>query len=96
MSPFIGLLKSRKFWLLVLDTIVSILLFAFAQDEMVKFLVASIQPVFVFIILAIAYEDVGVAKATGMSPTEQVWKDKVDARQGEKAEARVAKDSKDK
>lgn len=57
-----SLLKSRKFWLLILDTVVSLLLFfvgKYVPDAMddIKFLIISLQPVFVVIIGAIAYED---------------------------------------
>ena len=62
MNPFSKLLKSRKFWLLILDTAVSIALWAVNRfspgaETDVKFLIAAIQPVFVTIIGAIAYED---------------------------------------
>jgi len=62
MTPFASLLKSRKFWLMVLDTVVSAVLFfsvkyAAASAEDIKFLVAALQPVFVAVIGGIAYED---------------------------------------
>ena len=61
MLPILGPLKkllfSRKFMLLVVDTVVSILLFYFGTFEGVEFLIGALQPVFVFIILAIAIED---------------------------------------
>ena len=61
MLPILGPLKkllfSRKFLLLVLDATVSILLFYFGKFEGVEFLIATLQPVFVFIIVAIAIED---------------------------------------
>lgn len=61
MLPILGPLKkllfSRKFLLLVLDATISILLFYFAKFEGVEFLIGTMQPVFVFIILAIAIED---------------------------------------
>lgn len=62
MNPLASLLKSRKFLLLALDTVVSLALYfvgkylAVAEADL-KFLVASLQPVFVVIIGAIAYED---------------------------------------
>jgi hypothetical protein len=64
-NPFKALLRSRKFLLLVLDTVVSLALLliplAFslspaAVDILVK-VVALIQPVFVTAIASIAYED---------------------------------------
>ena len=61
-SPFGKLLGSRKFLLLVLDTVVSIVLFVAAtyfpgQEEVVKFLVVALQPVVIAVILGIAWED---------------------------------------
>lgn len=72
-SPFKGLLRSRKFWLLVLDVVISSILFFGGKHlgesafEDIKFLVGVLQPVFVFIIAAIAYED-GAAKRAGWQP----------------------------
>ena len=63
MNPFAMLARSRKFWLLVMDTVLSITLFfgakylAPAAFDDVKFVVAALQPVFITIIGAIAYED---------------------------------------
>ena len=61
MLPILGPLKkllfSRKFMLLVVDTVVSVLLFYFGAFEGVEFLIGALQPVFVFIIMAIAIED---------------------------------------
>jgi predicted membrane-bound dolichyl-phosphate-mannose-protein mannosyltransferase len=61
-NPFKALLLSRKFWLLILDTVVSVATF-FIQKYLggdgtdYLFVIASIQPVFVMMIGAIAYED---------------------------------------
>ena len=57
LGPLKSLLFSRKFLLLVLDATISILLFYFAKFEGVEFLIGILQPVFVFIIMAIAIED---------------------------------------
>lgn len=62
LSPWAKLLKSRKFWLLILDTVVSIVLFVagayFPQaQETVKFMIVTMQPIFIFLIMAIAWED---------------------------------------
>ena len=57
LGPLKALLFSRKFLLLVLDATISILLFYFAKFEGVEFLIGILQPVFVFIIMAIAIED---------------------------------------
>ncbi len=63
MNPWSALLKSRKFWIMCLDLVVSFVLFfagkylAPAIFEDVKFVVAALQPVFLSVIVAIAYED---------------------------------------
>jgi hypothetical protein len=62
MANVASLLRSRKFWLLILDTVISVTLFFVGKAspallEDVKFLIVSLQPVFVTIIGAIAYED---------------------------------------
>jgi hypothetical protein len=67
--PINSLLQSRKFLLLVLDTVISLVLLlgakylAVSVFDDVKFLIAAIQPIFVVIIGAIAYEDGQNAKA---------------------------------
>ena len=76
MNPFSGLLRSRKFWLMILDLAVSMLTYfitkyaapALADDAL--YVIAALQPVFVVIIGAIAYED-GKAKAAGSHPSQQ-------------------------
>jgi hypothetical protein len=69
MNPFQSLLLSRKFWLLILDTVVSLVLYfgtkyltPMALDD-VKILIITLQPVFVTIIAAIAHEDAANAVA---------------------------------
>lgn len=63
MNPFQLLTQSRKFWLLVLDTAISLALFFTAKYaapgalEDIKFVIAALQPVFVMLIYAIAHED---------------------------------------
>ena len=57
-----ALLRSRKFLLLLLDTVISLILFfvgrfAPSYEEMVNMLIGTLQPVFVAIIVAIAIED---------------------------------------
>ena len=74
MNPFVGLLRSRKFLLLILDPVISFATYfivkyaapAFADD--VLYVIGGIQPVFVVIIGAIAYED-GQAKKAGVFPS---------------------------
>jgi len=68
MSPIKLLLQSRKFWLLILDVVVSTVLFGVAAyapqyQEVVKFAVATYQPVFVFLIVSIAVEDAAAKRA---------------------------------
>ena len=63
LSPLAKLLKSRKFLLLILDTVVSLVvlfvgLYFQASVEVVAIVIGLLQPVFVMIIGAIAYEDV--------------------------------------
>jgi hypothetical protein len=68
-NPFSSLLHSRKFWLLILDTVISLTLYfagkyadpSLAEDT--KILIAALQPVFVAIIAAIAYEDAAASRA---------------------------------
>ena len=62
LSPLKKLLRSRKFLLLILDTVVSIALWVAATympgaEDAVKFLIGALQPVFVAIIIAISVED---------------------------------------
>jgi hypothetical protein len=62
-NPFLSLLHSRKFWLLILDTSISLILYFIGRYnpgmmEDVKMLIVTFQPVFVVLIGAIAYEDV--------------------------------------
>lgn len=63
MNPIRSLFRSRKFLLLLLDTVVSAILFfggryltPGAIEEM-NFLIGILQPVFVALIVAIAWED---------------------------------------
>jgi hypothetical protein len=61
-NPFSALLHSRKFWLTVFDAVLALATFFVAKyvpqaAEDVKFVFLTIQPVFVSIILAIAWED---------------------------------------
>lgn len=72
MNPFGSLIQSRKFWLLILDTVISLVLFFGAKYltpaafEDVKVLVIALQPVFVTIIASIAHEDAAQAKANAV------------------------------
>lgn len=64
----VQLLHSRKFWLLILDTVISLALFFVgkydpAHIEDVKFMVGALQPVFVMVIAGIAIEDAAEKRA---------------------------------
>ena len=60
--------KSRKFWLLVLDTVVSVATYFVGlyvldvQAEQVLFLIASLQPVFLFLITAYTVQNIKLAE----------------------------------
>lgn len=69
-NPFVGLIHSRKFWLLILDTVISISLYFIGRysspelAEDMKFLIASLQPIFVTVIIGIFSEDNAQVKAS--------------------------------
>jgi hypothetical protein len=70
-NPFSSLAHSRKFWLLVLDAVVSTLTLVLAlvlTPEQLDFalkLIAIYQPIFITIITAIAVEDAALNKSNG-------------------------------
>lgn len=82
MNPFSGLLHSRKFWLAILDAVVSTALYfgakyAGASLEDLRFVIAIYQPVIALVIISLAVEDtvrvqsvakVQVAHAEAASP----------------------------
>lgn len=61
--------KSRKFWTAIVDLVVSLVLYFAAKyadpglAEDIKFLIVTIQPVFLLVIGGIAYEDAAAKKA---------------------------------
>jgi len=62
MTPIKALFSSRKFLLMLLDTIVSISLYFVGKyipgaEADIKFVILGLQPVIIAVILAIAYED---------------------------------------
>lgn len=67
------LLHSSKFWLLVLDTVITVALFfigKYATPELaedINFLIASLQPIFIALIAAIAGEDMAAKRAGNFS-----------------------------
>ena len=69
MNPIQALFKSRKFWLLVLDGVISLALLVIAEfapnfQEMANQLIAILQPIFVAVIVGIFVED-AAAKLNG-------------------------------
>jgi hypothetical protein len=52
---------SRRFWLLILDSVVSILLHFYVGGE-VNFLIGALQPVFIALIVAYTVDDTVTAK----------------------------------
>ena len=69
MSPIPALFKSRKFWTGILDLVISLVLFFTAKylsesiAEDIKFVIAAVQPVFLAIIVGIAWEDAAAKRA---------------------------------
>lgn len=75
MNPFAKLLRSRKFWLLILDTLVSgstyfITKYLGGSGEDALYVIGLLQPVFVAVIGAVAYEDAAAYRA-GSHPNQQ-------------------------
>jgi len=70
MAPFVGLLRSRKFWLLVLDTVLSTATYfvtKYAAPDVGKdvlFVIGLYQPIFIAVVHGITTED-AAAKAAG-------------------------------
>lgn len=83
MNWFQALLRSRKFWLAILDAAVSTISVVTTaclspeQVDMVLLLVGIWQPVFVALIAGIAYED-GKQKAAGNHRTQRMESDDMD------------------
>ena len=67
-NPFSSLAHSRKFWLLILDTVISLSVYFVSKyvpgaAEDVKLVIGLLQPVFVSIIVAIAVEEAALNKS---------------------------------
>lgn len=67
-NPFAGLLHSRKFWLAILDAVVSTALYfvgkyAGAHVDDLRFIIAVYQPVIGLVIVAITVEDTAKTQA---------------------------------
>ena len=71
-NPFSALLHSRKFWLMILDLVISLSLYFVAKyaaapvAEDVKWVIGLLQPIFVALISAIAYEDASLNAANAV------------------------------
>jgi len=63
MNPIVALFKSRKFMLLLFDTVISLALFFTGKYlappvfEDVKFAIVALQPIFIAVIAGITVED---------------------------------------
>jgi len=76
MKPINGLLRSRKFWLLIIDTVVSLVvlvagwLLSPENIDKVVAVVGIIQPVFVAVVVGIFTEDAAAKRAGNFSVPE--------------------------
>ena len=75
MNPWKLLFASRKFWLLILDTVISLSLYfvgkyAGIAFEDVKLVILTLQPVFIMLIYAIAKEDAAGVRTWNVSKRE--------------------------
>jgi len=73
-NPFAGLLHSRKFWILILDTLLGLATYfvskyAPAAADDVKFVFGLIQPMFVTVIVGIFVEDRALIAASASTTT---------------------------
>ena len=66
------LLQSRRFWMTIIDVVVAVVGYVeahFIPDpamvDLVKFLIVSLQPVFILIIVAYTVDDVAALKYSG-------------------------------
>jgi hypothetical protein len=76
MNPWQLLFRSRKFWLAVLDVVISTIILVVgtyfqAQEDFIVKIIAIYQPLFVIIITAIAIEDAATKRAGNSFPPVQ-------------------------
>jgi ABC-type uncharacterized transport system permease subunit len=78
MNPFQILIRSRKFWLMILDVVISTVTYFLgtladpAVAEKILWLIAAWQPVIVTVIGSIAYEDAAnMAASANLPPVEE-------------------------
>ncbi len=70
-NPFSDLLHSRRFWVMILDLVVSLVLYftgkyaAPSVNDDIKFIIGIIQPVFLLVITAITVQNNAQIKSTG-------------------------------
>lgn len=81
MSPIAKLFQSRRFVLLLLDTVVSIILFYSAKFlpesiEDIKYLIGILQPIAIALIVAYTVEDVQSIKANSAEKVASLMSDK--------------------
>lgn len=78
-NPFSALVKSRKFWIMILDLVVSLTTFFFAKyaspdaQEITKFVILALQPVFLVVIGSIAAEDISLNVANARKYEAELW-----------------------
>lgn len=78
-NPFGSLVKSRKFWIMILDVVISLTTFFVTKyagpeaQEIVKVVILAIQPVFLTLIGAIAYEDASLNAANASKYETELW-----------------------
>lgn len=89
MNPFAGLLRSRKFLTLIMDTIISTVILVGgwylapqAMDKTVA-VIAIYQPVFIALIAAITSEDNAQRKLDGVITSAQEWRAEEKAQESE-------------
>lgn len=76
MSPFQKLIKSRKFWLMVLDVLISTVAYfvtIYTKPEVAEqiiWVIGTWQPVIVALILGIAHEDAAEKNSAAMIASE--------------------------
>ena len=75
MQENLKLFNSRRFWVAVMDMVISCVLFGVAHfapqsEELVKFFVVAIQPVLSIIIVAYTVDD--IARNAGIEKTNQM------------------------
>ena len=69
-----ALFQSRRFWTVIVDVVISLVTFFVAKYaapalvEDVKFVIVTMQPIFILLIAAYTHEDVQAAKLAAANP----------------------------